>query len=204
MPVFTKNVVAPVVALVVGLFAGYVGGREHVKYEIRTVFQNAAQQMENSIGAAFNVPPTQANEASLSASATASRLSVAEEKPAEAPSFHVALIKKDYIPANYRNGNYNDRITISVSFENLTGKDIRAYDGVVKFTDLLDNPIMQANIAINDPLKAGEILKWNGELDYNQFDDSDRRLRAADAENIKISFVPRKILFVDGTMKNYE
>jgi hypothetical protein len=82
-------------------------------------------------------------------------------------------------------------------------KDIRAFDGVLTFTDLLDNAILSSKIAINEPLKAGSVLSWRGGIKYNQFMDEHQRLRNEQQKNLKIRFMTRKILFADGTSKEY-
>ena len=91
----------------------------------------------------------------------------------------------------------------SVSFKNLTGRDIRAFDGILEFTDLLDNRIIAANVAINDAVPSGERLTWDGELDYNQFLNSHQSLRVADTEDVKVNIEARKILFSNGTTEEY-
>jgi hypothetical protein len=73
----------------------------------------------------------------------------------------------------------------------------------VTFTDLLENKIFSLKIAINEPLKAGGVLSWHGSMKYNQFNDGDQQLRNERQENLKIRFVTRKILFADGTSKEY-
>lgn len=124
-------------------------------------------------------------------------------KPGEPPAFKVALRKKAFREANYMAG-VQDAVTFAVAFQNLSGKDIRAFDGVLGFIDLLDNDIVSARLAINDAVAVNAILEWEGELHYNQFMDSHRHLKNEDFANLKIYFKTRKILFADGTIKEFE
>ena len=68
---------------------------------------------------------------------------------------------------------------------------------------MLNNKIMGAKLAINDPVGVFSTLRWSGSLDYNQFIDRHQRLKSAEFENIKIVFEVRKILFDDGSVEEY-
>lgn len=178
----------------VALIVGYFIGREHVKYEIRTAFQSAAQNFQKGLAELLGGVST----------STTSQAPSPAPKPAEPAPFNVALVSKTFHNADPSSGDFESYINLSMSFANLTGKDIRAFDGVVTFTDLLDNEIMTSSLAINDPVKSGANLDWQGSIKYNQFMDAHQALRAASKENLKISFVPKKVLFTDGSMKTYE
>lgn len=178
------------------LGVGYFAGREHLKYELRTAFQSAAQGVQ----AALNSP---ANDVSRPPKEQKGEKPATTTTPTESP-ITVALTKKGFDASDWQAGSYEDAITFSVRFTNGTGKDIRAFDGVLTFTDLLDNEIIASKLAINDPLGATASLDWSGQLDYNQFIDSHQRLRSEERSNLKITFTPRKILFADGSVKEYE
>jgi tRNA(Phe) wybutosine-synthesizing methylase Tyw3 len=126
--------------------------------------------------------------------------SVAEKLPLP---LQVALVSKGFKASNIQARDFEDKITIEIAITNVLDKDIRAFDGVLTFTDLLDNAIFSSKIAINEPLKAGSVLSWKGEIKYNQFIDTHQRLRNEQQKNLKIRFTTRKILFADGTSKEY-
>src|SRR5271163_4995948 len=94
---------------------GYFVGREHVKYELR----EAMRQLPERI-AAIQAPPPAAN-------------------PAPAPRapalIGATLGSKTFHQSNPGAGDFQDAIQFSIMFENKSGKDIRAYDGLVTFTD---------------------------------------------------------------------
>jgi hypothetical protein len=87
-----------------------------------------------------------------------------------------------------------DAITFAVAFDNPTGNAMRAFDGVVIFTDLLANTILSAKIALNDPVGPASTLQWEGQIDDNRFRDTHQRLRGAACETLTVFFPPRKIL----------
>jgi Protein of unknown function (DUF2939)/GYF domain 2 len=119
------------------------------------------------------------------------------------PPLKIILVSKGFKARNVQAGDYEDDITLQLAFTNVLDKDIRAFDGVITFTDLLDNEILSSKIAINEPLKAGAVLNWNGAIKYNQFMDTHQRLRNEEQKNLKIRFATRKILFLDGAVKEY-
>jgi len=125
-------------------------------------------------------------------------------KQAEAPPLSVELISKNYRPSNWRNSEYRDNLSIQVKFKNLTTGDIRAFDGALVFKDLLDNHILSARIEINEPIKLGSELTWDGEIAYNQFLAGHQRIRSEPLENLKIDFVPGKVLFFDGKLVEFK
>lgn len=128
--------------------------------------------------------------------------SVEPATPKEPEAFNVMLRRKAFRKADYMAG-IQDAITIAVTFTNVSGQDIRAFDGVLEFTDLLDNEILSAKVAINERVAAQSSLDWNGEIAYNQFMDSHQKLRNENLENMKVTFRTRKILFADGTTKEF-
>jgi Protein of unknown function (DUF2939)/GYF domain 2 len=125
-------------------------------------------------------------------------------KPTEPAPLEVTLVKKGFKSANPQASDFEDDITFELSIKNLTGKNIRAFDGTLTFTDLLDNTIMSSSLAINEPVRSGAILTWKGVIKYNQFIDAHKRLRSEGQANLKINFAPRKLLFADGSSKEYD
>lgn len=173
------------IALAIGCFVvGYFVGREHLKYEMRSALESAAAGIKSTFGGPAgkpNEPPRNAK--------------VAKSFPVKA-----TLIRKGSRSLDYG----RSEITFAVNFSNSTGKEIRAFDGVLIFTDLLGNEILSAGLAVNDSLAAGGFIEWEGKLDYNQFISSHERLRNAETENTKVIFALEKILFSDGTVQEFQ
>jgi hypothetical protein len=176
--------------LLVGLVIGFFAGQEYLRYEIRSAFTSAAQ------GVAQGFHPD-------APSAPAEGTPSAPPAPKEPSPVEVQLTAKDFQDSDYSKG-VSQALTFSLAIHNLTGKDIRAFDGEVTFTDLLGNEITSSKLAINDPIKAGATLNWDGQMDYNQFEDGDQRFRGADMANIKTVFRPHKVLYTDGSEKTFE
>lgn len=177
-----------VIALVAGLVIGYFAGREHVKYELRSALSDSLSGLSAVFGgkkaaASKEAPPT---------------------PPAAAAPKKAAPIKGALLLKSFYEGEYGqDQITFNLVFKNDGGKDIRAFDGVLEFSDLLGNPILSSKIAINDAVKAGQSLPWSGGIDYNQFMDRHQRLKAEAQENVKMEFVLKKVLYLDGKIEEF-
>jgi len=132
----------------------------------------------------------------------ASKKSSLENAESDSP-IAIALVSKGFKAHNYQSSDYEDDITFVLQIKNTSAKDVRAFDGIVTFNDLLDNKIFSTKLAINDTISAGSTLSWTGSIKYNQFEDQHQRLRNAEAANLKISFRVRKVLFSDGNTKVY-
>ncbi|WP_111682823.1 hypothetical protein [Winogradskyella tangerina] len=99
----------------------------------------------------------------------------------------------------YEEYNYQDYLTYSLAFENKTEKDIRAFKGSISIQDLFDSEIKSINLTIDDPIKAGSTFKGTYTTDYNQFRDEDVRLKNKDIADLKVVWIPQKIIFSDGS-----
>lgn len=169
-----------VAAVVISLTVGYFAGREHLKYEFRSALADAAQGFRKALAGELPAKPSKPPET--------------REQP-----IVPTLVKKGFREEEYG----QDTITLAVDFSNRTGQDIRAFDGSLILTDLLENRILTAKIAVNDPIPAGSTYSWSGGISYNQFIESHQSLRNADVENMKAQLHVGKVLFSDGQTKDY-
>ncbi len=111
---------------------------------------------------------------------------------------------KRFKQADVRNNDYEAAIVFELSIVNRSGKQVRAFDGVLTFTDLLDNEVISSKLAINDVINSGSTYNWTGQLKYNQFMDDHNRFKNEQLANLKTRFAVRKILFADGTSKTFQ
>lgn len=169
-------------ALVLGLLVGYFAGREHVKYEIKSALQDSFKGLAGVFSGSSD--------------------SKHAEKVAEviAPGVvRAMLVSKEYADGEHGRGT----IDIGLRFTNDSEEDIRAFDGVLSFTDLLGNKIIDSNVAINEVVKAGEDLSWVGSIGYNEFIERHKNFRFAENKNIKLNFILKKVLYADGRLQQY-
>lgn len=177
--------------ILVSLVLGYYAGREHVKYELRSVIADAF----SGFGSALSGDNNQVLNM---------RSSEPEKPPVPMPIVVTAtLFEKGFQESDFERKQYSDLLTFGVRFENLEEKEIRAFDGVLTVYDLLENKIISINMAINDSLASKGHMSWRGHIDYNQFLNDHIRFRGAEIQNLKTSFVLRKVLYEDGTFKEF-
>jgi hypothetical protein len=111
----------------------------------------------------------------------------------------LAVYDKGFIPSDIQNSRFDDYITVKCAYENVSGKDVRAFTGAVRFADLFDKEIMEVNLTIQEPIKASDKATWNGTIKYNQFMDDHQSLKNAELANMKITWIPKSIIFADGS-----
>jgi hypothetical protein len=190
----------------IGLVIGFFIGREYLKYELRTAFQSAFGDFQKELstvvaGNSTSRSPKSSTDKAVNVTSASVPPPVKLKEPAPVA---VTVVEKGFKAADPERGDFEDDVTLVLSIKNLTARDVRALDGTLRLTDLLDNEIIAIALAINDPIQAGGTFTWNGGVRYNQFLDADQRLRAARRENIKTHFIPKQILFTDGSTKQYQ
>ena len=111
----------------------------------------------------------------------------------------VSVYKKSFSPSNWQSGTFEDYILLGFVFKNESGKNIRGFTGTVLFNDIFDNEIARTTISYDQIIPAGKTVKWNGQRQYNQYIDADKKLATTELSNIKIVWFPEKVLFTDGS-----
>ena len=121
----------------------------------------------------------------------------------EQPPLSITLLEKDAFLAAVEGQDNSNKVTLSVAFENLAVKPIRAFEGTLKFTDQLNKKIYSSRISVSAKIPQGASLKWDEHLDAGKLDDNGKRLLGEDRENLKADFQVKKVFFVDGSVKTY-
>jgi predicted Zn finger-like uncharacterized protein len=179
---------------IICLAIGFFGGREHLKYEIRSTFKAEADKLQKDIKKILSEKE-----------GAGVKKSPSTQKPtAAAETFKVKLISKGFIEADPRAGFPDNIITFTIAFDNQTGKDIDSFEGVLGITDMTSSDIFTVILNVNEAVAADETLEWVGQINYNQVSDPDQKLRTTEAEKLRIVFNTKKINFEDGSTKVYE
>ncbi len=100
---------------------------------------------------------------------------------------------------SFSEGDWEDYIRIKCRYENRSDKEIRAFQGVVRFKDIFGDLIYESSLKIADPVAAGAKGSWTGGIEYNQFMDDHKALRNTALEDMKIDWTPLTVIFADGT-----
>jgi hypothetical protein len=111
----------------------------------------------------------------------------------------VKVVDKRFSKADYMNGDYQDSIGIRLIYESHSDKDIRAFKGTLVFRDLFNDEIQRSELKEDRVLKAQQRINVERSLNYNQFIESNVRLRNTPLESLNIEWVPEAIVFSDGS-----
>ena len=74
----------------------------------------------------------------------------------------LTVFRKGFLASDPTEERYNDYITIKCAYQNTSTRDIRAFRGVLRFTDLFDRLIFESGLTISDPIAAGAKMQRDG------------------------------------------
>lgn len=134
------------------------------------------------------------------ARAAAVRAEAARPQTTEQPApIAFALMDKEIVPG----GEEGDRVKFALSFENLAGKPIRAFEGVMKLSDGQDALLYSSKISVSALIAENGALRWEQHVDAKRLDDKGRRIVSEDKDNLRAVFLVKKVFFADGSVQNY-
>ena len=110
------------------------------------------------------------------------------------------LITAKLLSKGFDDEGYRSEITLKLLFENKTGRNIQAFEGILRLEDLLGNNVKNVRITINDATWNGTELAWEGAMRFNKFKDDDQKFRSISEDSLKAQFDVVKILYQDGEM----
>lgn len=113
------------------------------------------------------------------------------------------LITAVLLDKGFSEEGYTENTTLKISFENITGREIRAFEGVVLLSDLLGNDIKRVKLSDSEPRWVGNKLLWEGSIRYNQFMQDDVRLKGTSIDGLRMAFEVKKILYADGELQEF-
>lgn len=138
----------------------------------------------------------------LKDSGSQSRPSSYQSAPAESPSAQ-PLISAYLADKGFDDDQYQPRNTLKIKFENNSGKDIVAFEGVVTLKDLLGNTITKIRVTDNTPQWSDGSYFWSGSIKYNRFDKDDHDLKNTPITSLRMTFDLKKVLYEDGEIVEF-
>ncbi len=120
------------------------------------------------------------------------------DKQVKAELISAVLVDKGFSDERFQKNN-----TLKMSFENKTGRDIRAFEGIIVLSDLLGNVITRVKLAQSQPAWIAGKFVWEGAVEYNQFSSSDQQLKSAALDSLIMEFQIKKILYTDGELQEF-
>lgn len=141
---------------------------------------------------------TKEQEEKAAAKAKAEAEAKAKAEAMEA-TIRITLTEKGYVPSNINQLRMESYITFSFLVENLSEKDINAFNGVIEFQDLLGEEILSLKYTFDEGIKAGTNLTEERSIEYNKYESTHKNFYSKKVNQIKTIFKGNKILFADGT-----
>jgi uncharacterized protein YaiL (DUF2058 family) len=97
-----------------------------------------------------------------------------------------------------RDRSFSDSFIIHVVVQNKTDRAIAGVKGALHFADVFGDEIMTSNLSLDRSIAANSTIQWTGSIDYNQFNDSHKKLRSTAFGKMKIRWDPSQVVFEDG------
>jgi hypothetical protein len=110
----------------------------------------------------------------------------------------VAVTNFRFVDRDWNRGIPTGYFSISVAFENKTGRGIAGAKGNLKINDIFGTQIATYSLSYDNGIKARSTAVWKGQSDYNQFMDRDKKLATTSFEKLKFEWEPEIYLFEDG------
>lgn len=111
----------------------------------------------------------------------------------------VTLVEKGFTPKDLRRGRYISQLNFKLGVKNTSKKSVAGVSGVAVFMDKCDKVVMKTNIDIEYDMDPEQIISVDMNMDYNQFKDDHKALRSMDPRKTRFVFVPKVIVFGDGS-----
>ena len=112
-----------------------------------------------------------------------------------APYLVVSLIKKEFLKNKDR-----DVMAYSISLKNISSEKIKTIAGNITINDLLEKPIKELNIFIDEDILPGQTLTKTEIIPYNNSDINDQRMRSKDLVDTRVLWNPEKIILESGKL----
>lgn len=177
--------------LIVGficLTVGFFGGREHIKYEVRSSMEGAFSSVKKGL--------SKDNEKGFF------EQKASEIKAAFKPTHIVPFVSKK----RFRKFDYEDNILLDISWDTSSlKKPTRAIKGVIIFSDLFGESKFEIRTTITDTLtpRVPYVEKGIG-FKFNQFKSSHKWMLSTDLKDMKVTFDTEEIIYKDGSTESYD
>lgn len=94
-------------------------------------------------------------------------------------------------------------VSFGFAVDNKVDKNIEVIEGNIVFSDLQDNEIKRISFDCDKPVAGHETINWTESVVYNKFIDSDVILKDKELKDLKVTWIPKKIVF-EGERVEYQ
>ena len=111
----------------------------------------------------------------------------------------VSYLGSEFVASNFHKQIFDDHFLLSFAFKNKSTTTLSGFKGVVTFSDMFDETIKEIEVSLDQSIPAGEIFSGTLTVDYNQFNDEDKKFKSTNKDKMKVSWIPLVLIFEDGT-----
>lgn len=105
----------------------------------------------------------------------------------------VSLSEKNFTTQHNKNS-----FSYTILFKNISSEKIKMIAGSISLNDLLDREIKNIPVVVEEEVNPGETLKKIFNFDYNENDESDRKVKSKKLIDLRVQWNPLKIKFANG------
>jgi hypothetical protein len=106
-----------------------------------------------------------------------------------------SLLKKEY-----SNKDGKEIMIYTVTLKNISSQKIKTITGRYLLNDLLEKPVKQFNIFLDEEINSGQTLTKIVTMPYHDADATDQRVRSKDLIDMRVVWNPEKIILEDGSL----
>jgi hypothetical protein len=106
-----------------------------------------------------------------------------------------SLLKKEY-----SNSDSKEVMIYTVSLKNISLHKIKTITGNFLLNDLLEKPVKQLNIFVDEEINPGQTITKEYIIPYNNADAADQRVRSKDLIDMRVMWNPEKIILENGNL----
>ena len=110
-------------------------------------------------------------------------------------NLELTITNKRFVEAKYQ-----EFIVFDVRYDNHTGKDIRGVKGNIIAYDLFGDKLINLAVKVDEGIASGLSHKDVAGFKYNQFIEWHGTLKATELQNMTYEFIPKVIIYTDGTV----
>ena len=93
-----------------------------------------------------------------------------------------------------------DAIIYTVKLKNISSQKIKTITGNIVINDLLEQPVKNLNIFVDEDILPGRTLTKTYTPAFNNADENDLRMRSKDLLEMRVVWNPQKIIFENGSL----
>lgn len=111
----------------------------------------------------------------------------------------VTMLTFEFREGNPRAQQYSDYFNVKIGFKNNTSETIKGAKGVFVIKDMFGDELKRVNLSNDQGIPAGETSTISGSIDFNQFIDGDKKLKATPFDKLDFEWGPELYIFENGT-----